>query len=523
MSLSSVIVNISEKAATVVNLITAMLPKPYVDVRDYSSFAAAVGAIGSTKKALLVPNEQGVSANITVPTNIGLKIPQGGSLAIATGVTVTINGDVDAGLYQIFSWVGTGTVVFGPGSVKEVHIQWWGAKPDTDDTAAIQAAYDSVGDNGGIVRVAPGTWLITDTLHVNKDGIITRGSSQYKSVIKCATTGVDMFDFGPSGEIRVFLGFEDIMLKSESNAGHIFAPSGGTAQAHFTNVSCRQDNPDKSIWDAINKLYIDNVWSNCELQHTPYVPTVSGFKLVSSGGDLNSNTWKRLRCTYSGEYFFHVESTHPSAYAVNNIFDDINFEVCNGGCVKLLSALNPTIKNCMGYDFTTTTRDLFVVGASPTGGLASRGPVFRQVGRATGVLGGGLVDIQLAPIAGVNHITLDSLIAPIAVGFKVNLGGSTQWVMMSGTNYGVTFTNLGAATLSQSPNGGWLFGADVDIYREAANVLALAAGDSFHLVDGNIKIHLQTYADNTAAKNGGLVAGQLYCLNSNPCYVCVVY
>ena len=61
---------------------------------------------------------------------------------IANGKTLTLNGGVDAGLYQIFSWAGTGKVIMGPGSVKEVYPEWWGAKGDdiTDCTSAIAAA-----------------------------------------------------------------------------------------------------------------------------------------------------------------------------------------------------------------------------------------------------------------------------------------------------------------------------------------------------------------------------------------------
>ncbi len=37
-------------------------------------------------------------------------------LVVANDVTLTLNGPLDAGLYQIFSCTGTGKVVFGAGS-----------------------------------------------------------------------------------------------------------------------------------------------------------------------------------------------------------------------------------------------------------------------------------------------------------------------------------------------------------------------------------------------------------------------
>jgi hypothetical protein len=79
-----------------------------------------------------------VAADVTVPATLTLQFGPGGSLAIATGITVTINGYVIAGLYKIFSCTGTGKVVFGIGSVPEIFAEWWGM-----DGAAVQAAIDA--------------------------------------------------------------------------------------------------------------------------------------------------------------------------------------------------------------------------------------------------------------------------------------------------------------------------------------------------------------------------------------------
>jgi hypothetical protein len=59
-----------------------------------------------------------------------------------TPTTLTINGGLEAGLVQIFSCTGTGKVFLGPGAVKEVYPQWWGATGNgvADDTLACQAA-----------------------------------------------------------------------------------------------------------------------------------------------------------------------------------------------------------------------------------------------------------------------------------------------------------------------------------------------------------------------------------------------
>jgi hypothetical protein len=143
----------------------------WVDVRSYGSaytdatISAAISDIGSDVRTLVLPHGAwDISNNLTIPLNITFKVLEGAVLTIAIGKTLTINGPIDAGLYQIFNCVGTGKVA-GSGPMSEVFIQWWGAVNDgtTDCSAAVQAAIVFQGARGGGVAVVPsGNYLISE-------------------------------------------------------------------------------------------------------------------------------------------------------------------------------------------------------------------------------------------------------------------------------------------------------------------------------------------------------------------------
>jgi len=115
-----------------------------VKVSWFSSLSTAISMLGSNNINLIIDTNQTVSANLTIPSNILLKVLKGNTLSISFGVTLTINGPFEAGLYQVFS--GDGSVSFGSGSVAEVYPEWWGLSTSADastNTAAIHKAMNS--------------------------------------------------------------------------------------------------------------------------------------------------------------------------------------------------------------------------------------------------------------------------------------------------------------------------------------------------------------------------------------------
>jgi hypothetical protein len=83
-----------------------------------------------------------VAGSITIPSTVNLQVAEGALIHVPEGETLTIQGNITAGSYRIFS--GPGTVSFsGNKSLSILDVKWWGASGDgvTDDTALLQSAF----------------------------------------------------------------------------------------------------------------------------------------------------------------------------------------------------------------------------------------------------------------------------------------------------------------------------------------------------------------------------------------------
>lgn len=133
-----------------------------------------------------------ISSNITIPSNITLVLTKGAMLSPDSGKTITINGPIEAGLWQIFT--GSGTIA-GSMKVEGVFPQWWGAVGDdsTDNSTALQKAIDNRILNGGVLCVPPGIYRHSATLTVNDDvhinGLSEKGNSTRGVYFKYTGTG----------------------------------------------------------------------------------------------------------------------------------------------------------------------------------------------------------------------------------------------------------------------------------------------------------------------------------------------
>lgn len=128
-------------------------------IENYTNIQAALTAIGSQTATLTISKDTAVTANTTIPSNVTLKFVYPFKLNISNGVTLTINGGIEAGNYHIFGGVetnGSTANIAGNPLVSKIYARWFGAKLDNkaDDTMALNKFFKLFGsaelvvDNG---------------------------------------------------------------------------------------------------------------------------------------------------------------------------------------------------------------------------------------------------------------------------------------------------------------------------------------------------------------------------------------
>ncbi len=152
------------------------------------SLDSVVAAAGSDNTEIIIgAGSYSIASDLIIPSNISLSFAKGAILSIATTKTLTVNGTIEAGLYQIFSCAGTGKVTLGTSAVKGAYPQWWGAVGDfngvtgTNNMAAFKSA---VGSGAKNVIVPDGDYYFTgdDSITIPQD-VSVGGVSQYGTTI----------------------------------------------------------------------------------------------------------------------------------------------------------------------------------------------------------------------------------------------------------------------------------------------------------------------------------------------------
>jgi len=175
-----------------------VIPDGKIQTSWFGSLNAAIAGLGATVTTLSVSTAQTLSANLTIPANITLEVLQGGTIS-TTGYTLTINGTFVAGRYNVFT--GSGTVVFGPGSIAAQFPEWDGAKNNGTDSVATTTAFARQVKRGNPIELGVGTYLVTSISSYLNQPLIIKGQLQREqSVIQTtaeANVGISIASVHP--------------------------------------------------------------------------------------------------------------------------------------------------------------------------------------------------------------------------------------------------------------------------------------------------------------------------------------
>jgi hypothetical protein len=133
---------------------------------DSAALASAVTVTAIAGGTLQIATPLLINANQTVPANVQLQFIGRGILKPASGKTITINGPINAGAWQIFD-ISAGGTISGNLRNDRVYAEWFGAVADatTDCTTAINKALALAHAASDIpVQLLAGTYVVTDTL-----------------------------------------------------------------------------------------------------------------------------------------------------------------------------------------------------------------------------------------------------------------------------------------------------------------------------------------------------------------------
>ena len=201
-------------------------------VNNYTAFNNALAASDS----VIVPaGNYLIGTDLTIPSATSLIFNDGATLTIATGVTVTVTGLIDAGNFAIFTVVGTGKVVFT--NAANIYAGWWSVY-DTDAGIAITAAVRGLNlARGGTVRLPGRGTIITP---VNMTGLQSGARSRFEIVGDSAGSNITVannsYGFDCSGS--QWLTFSNFNLTGDDVttplAGFFFARDVTTYNYHYS-------------------------------------------------------------------------------------------------------------------------------------------------------------------------------------------------------------------------------------------------------------------------------------------------
>lgn len=159
----------------------------YVDPNSFSDLNAAVAA--SSDKTILIYDTQTLSANLSVPADVGIEVIKGGIIDDGSDYTFISAGPFHAEGFTVFTGFSDGDILWTANkTLKRVNIKWFGSEGDdsTDDYPANQTAATSL-VKGQTLFFPPGVYLqstASQAVRILTSGVTLEGSASDGTIIK---------------------------------------------------------------------------------------------------------------------------------------------------------------------------------------------------------------------------------------------------------------------------------------------------------------------------------------------------
>lgn len=211
--------------------------KYYLSQSPWSgALAAAIADVNNlnTKVTLVIDANATLNSSLVVDSEVALEFISGYQITIPNGYSLTINGPVSAGLYQIFTDNTTGkNGVLGDAQITNVPPEWWGAVRNvtTDSSAAIIKAvnFAQTGSASGrkTVLFSDGSYYVNNPIPLASGKPITIKGSGYGSVrIIANATMTSVFQMSDNSSYERYT-FTDMFINGSLKANYgIYADAG---------------------------------------------------------------------------------------------------------------------------------------------------------------------------------------------------------------------------------------------------------------------------------------------------------
>jgi hypothetical protein len=240
-----------------------------------------------------------IESNLTLTSD--LRFEQGAVLKPDAGVTITLEGQLDAGVFRVFDLGNSGSRIVVK-RVERMLVQWWGAAGDgsTDDRAAIQAAIDAAADvGGGVVYFPRGRYRITsavklDTTVHRYGSLIFRGegwdfqsttASTVGSVIQYDATSGSALELGPStgggNPLFNFMMYDLAVMAMNTGYTGNLVKAYALGKCGFYN--CGFGGMPEATSATVGALFYGNFWVDLHVERCHFGTAVKGVQKANLG------------------------------------------------------------------------------------------------------------------------------------------------------------------------------------------------------------------------------------------------